>query len=217
MAVNGVSEVTGYGNSYQTAKVNTAAEKNVQGAEEQAAAAKARENTDGVVLEKGTGAAKKTTYSANKMTDTERSNLISKMKADAADHKSQLMKIAQDLISGQTKQFGIANAGDDSNNIWNFLRKGDFTVDAATRKQAEEDISENGYYGVKQTSERLFDFAKALAGDNPDKMKEMQDAIEKGYKEAEKTWGGELPDISKQTLDATNKMFDEYYKAAGVA
>lgn len=44
--------------------------------------------------------------------------------------------------------------------------KGDFTVDAATKAQAQKDISEDGYYGVKQTSERLFDFASALAGDD---------------------------------------------------
>ncbi len=37
------------------------------------------------------------------------------------------------------------------------------------------------YYGVKQTSQRLFDFAAALAGDDVDKMKEMQKAMEKGF------------------------------------
>ena len=85
------------------------------------------------------------------------------------------------------------------------------TVDAETKAKAQEDISEDGYYGVKQTSQRLFDFACALAGDDVDKMKEMQAAIEKGYKKAEKTWGKELPEICQQTLDATNKMFDDYY------
>ena len=37
----------------------------------------------------------------------------------------------------------------------------------------------------------------------------MRSAFEKGYKQAEKTWGGELPDISKQTFDAVMKGFDE--------
>ena len=90
-----------------------------------------------------------------------------------------------------------------------FLAKGDFTVDAATKAQAQEDISENGYWGVKQTSERILDFAKALAGDDPEKLEKMRSAFEKGYKQAEKTWGGELPDISKQTFDAVMKGFDE--------
>lgn len=47
-------------------------------------------------------------------------------------------------------------------------------------------------------------------------MKEMQAAIEKGFKKAEKTWGGKLPGISYDTKEAVNKMFDDYYSAMGV-
>ena len=98
---------------------------------------------------------------------------------------------------------------DDS--MWKFLAKGNYTVDAQTKLQAQQDISEDGYYGIKQTSERLFDFASALAGDDVDKMKEMQAAMEKGFKQATKAWGKDLPDICQKTLDAANKKFEEYY------
>jgi hypothetical protein len=37
----------------------------------------------------------------------------------------------------------------------------------------------------------------------------MRSAFEKGFKEATKTWGKELPDISKQTYDAVMKGFDD--------
>jgi hypothetical protein len=84
-------------------------------------------------------------------------------------------------------------------------------VSAADIEQAKKDIAEDGYWGVKQTSQRLFDFASALAGDDPEKMKEMQAAMEKGFKEATGAWGDELPEICKDTLDAANKMFDDYY------
>ena len=47
-------------------------------------------------------------------------------------------------------------------------------------------------------------------------MKAMQKAMEKGYKEATKAWGKELPDISKKTLEAANKLFEDYYKSKGV-
>ena len=86
-------------------------------------------------------------------------------------------------------------------------------MDAATKAQAQEDISDDGYWGVKQTSQRLFDFASALAGDDEDKMREMQKAMEKGFKQATAAWGKDLPDISNKTLDAANKLFDEYYKS----
>ena len=38
----------------------------------------------------------------------------------------------------------------------------------------------------------------------------MIDAIKKGYSQAEKTWGGELPDICKQTLETTVKKLEEW-------
>ena len=64
---------------------------------------------------------------------------------------------------------------------------------------------------VKQTSERIFSFAQALAGDDEEKMTKMKEAFEKGFKEATKTWGKELPDISQNTRDAVLKKFDDYF------
>ena len=89
-----------------------------------------------------------------------------------------------------------------------------FTVDPATQAQAQADIAEDGYWGVSQTSQRILDFATALTGGDPDKIEEMRSAFLKGYKQAEKTWGGNLPDISKQTYDAVMKGFDDMAAAA---
>lgn len=83
-------------------------------------------------------------------------------------------------------------------------------MDAATKAQAQEDVSEDGYWGVKQTSERILDFAKALTGGDPSKIDEMKAAFEKGFKAAEKLWGGELPEISQKTYDAVMKGFEEW-------
>lgn len=75
---------------------------------------------------------------------------------------------------------------------------------------AQEAISEDGYWGVKQTSERIVSFAKALVGGDPSRVEEMRDAFIKGYQAAEKAWGGALPEISRQTYDAVMKLFDEW-------
>ena len=107
------------------------------------------------------------------------------------------------MISKQSNTYGAAN------NIWGFLAKGDFTVDAATKAQAQKDISEDGYWGVKQTSERILSFATALAGNDSKNLEKMRDAFLKGYEKAEKTWGGKLPDISKRTYDAVLEGFDK--------
>ena len=92
-----------------------------------------------------------------------------------------------------------------------FKQSGNYEVDAATKAQAQADIAEDGFYGVKQTSQRMFDFACALAGDDEEKMKKMQSAVQKGYEMAQATWGGALPDICQKTMDATNKLFDDYF------
>ncbi|MDR0325001.1 MAG: hypothetical protein LBI19_02760 [Oscillospiraceae bacterium] len=79
--------------------------------------------------------------------------------------------------------------------------------------KAKEDIGENGYYGVKQTSQRILDFAKAITGGDPSKIEDMRKYIQKGFDEVEKMFGGKLPEISYQTLNAIMKGLDEW--AAG--
>ncbi len=93
-----------------------------------------------------------------------------------------------------------------ANDIWKFPAKGDYTVDAQTKLQAQQDISDDGYYGVKQTADRLFDFASALAGDDVDKMKKMQAAMQKGFDQATKAWETKLPDISKHLMLQTRSL-----------
>ena len=170
---------------------------------------KAEETTsadNGVVYEKSEPAAtNKATYSINKMSDADRAALVKQLKAEQANREQQLTNLVYKMMHGQAKTYGQAK------DIWKFLASGDYTVDAATKEQAQKDISEDGYWGVKQTSQRLFDFASALAGDDVDKMKEMQKAMEKGFKLATGAWGKEMPGICQDTFDEANKLFDEYY------
>ena len=167
-------------------------------------------NNSGVTYEKG-NTDTNGLYNINKMNKADRSALVNQLKAEIESNKQKLMDLVHKTLSGQVETFG--KASDDENSIWKTLAGGKFTVDAATKAQAKKDISEDGYWGVKQTSQRLFDFASALAGDDVDKMKEMQAAMEKGYKLATKAWGRELPSISKDTLNAANKLFEDYYRS----
>lgn len=144
-----------------------------------------------------------------KKSATDRAAIVQQMKAAEEQQRNQLMEIVQKTLQGQVGAYGKATG----NNMWQQLAGGNVKVDAATRAQAQKDISDDGYYGVKQTSQRLFDFAAALAGDDVDKMKEMQKAMEKGFKQATKTWGRELPAICKETMNAANKLFEDYYSS----
>lgn len=132
-------------------------------------------------------------------------SLVAQLKADSDNRMQQLQSLVSKMFEKQGITIGTAD------DMWKALAGGNFTADADTIAQAKEDISENGYWGVKQTSERIFSFAQALAGDDEEKMTKMKEAFEKGFKEATKTWGKKLPDISQNTRDAVLKKFDDYF------
>lgn len=162
-------------------------------------------NETGVVYEKSTETNAKANYTVNKMSEEERAALVDQLKAEQQTRQQQLVDIVQKMFNEQART--VRNSG----SIWEFLASGEYEVDEATKLQAQKDIAEDGYYGIKQTSERLFTFASALAGDDVEKMKEMQAAMKKGFEQATKAWGSELPDICKDTLEAANKLFEDYY------
>ena len=192
MGINGINENTSvYNANYNsagTSKTQSKEESNQKNSEELAA-----------VYEKNTSVKQeqKATYKVDQ-------KQIDRLKADAESHKKQLQDIVDKLITKQGQAFDIAN-GKNLKNLYAGLK-----VDAKTRAQAQADISEDGYYGVKQTSQRIFDFAMALSGGDPDKMEKMRSAFEKGFKLATKSWGDKLPDICHQTYDAVQSLFDDY-------
>lgn len=200
MSVNGVTsnQVTAAYNYSATENVKADAASESTKAESSAAEAGAVYEPS---KESASASAGKTTYKPD-------TNLINKMKADADARTAQLRSLVEKMMTGQANTYGKAN------DIWSFLRKGNYTVDPATRAQAQADIAEDGYWGVNQTSDRIIDFAKALTGGDPDKIEDMRAAFEKGFKKAGKNWGGDLPDISQRTYDAVMEKFDKMAEEA---
>lgn len=152
----------------------------------------------GVVYEKSSD---QTSGTVTKKTDYA---LVNKLKADAEERTSQLRSLVEKMMTKQGVAIGTADS------MWSFLAKGDFTVDEVTRAQAQADIADDGYWGVDQTSDRILDFAKALSGNDPEKADLLLDAFKKGFKEATKSWGQDLPDISQRTYDAVVEKFNKW-------
>ena len=192
MDMNAINNVNSTFNSYQT----TTAAKTASTTSDKTAASDKTET--GVVYEKSSQTDKNT---VTKKTDYA---MVAKLKADAEQRTSQLRSLVEKMM---TKQ-GTAIANADS--MWSFLAEGNFTVDEGTQKQAQADIAEDGYWGVEQTSDRILDFAKALSGNDPEKADLLIDAFKKGFEDATKSWGKDLPDISKRTYDAVLDKFDKW-------
>lgn len=183
--ISGINTADAYG-TYNSAKKSGDAE------------AVKEENTSGVIYESSAAA-----ETASKKTYKQDTALIAKLKADADARTAQFKSLVEQIIVNQGKTLGKTDS------IWSFLASGDFTVDAATKAQAQADIAEDGYWGVEQTSSRIIDFATALTGGDPDKIEAMRNAFKKGFDQATKTWGDKLPDISQKTYQAVMDKFDK--------
>ena len=192
MAINSVNNVT----TQQTTAYTTPTTTEV--ADKVTDSSKTTTNDTGVIYEKSSETSSDT---VTKKTDYA---MIEKLKADAEQRTAQLRSLVEKMM---TKQ-GVTIATADS--MWSLLAKGEFEVDAETKAQAQADIAEDGYWGVEQTSDRILDFAKALSGNDPEKADMLLEAFKKGFEEATKTWGDELPEISQRTYDAVLEKFEQW-------
>lgn len=195
-----------YVNANNAAAASKVASEKDGSAENSAKVGAATPNTDRVELSSD---AKVT----NKMSDADRAALVKSLKADMDTQTSRFTNMMMQMFNKQ----GITGLQAGSDAFWRQIASGNFTVDAKTKAEAQQAISEDGYWGVKQTSQRIFDMAKAIAGDDTEMMKKMQNAVEKGFEQATAAWGKELPGICGETHSAINSMFEDYYKNAGVA
>ncbi len=159
-----------------------------------------KQTTDkGVVYEKGN--ASKT---SSKNSIYSKDDIVARMKKDTEARTAQLRSLVEKMMTTQGSKIGQAD------DMWKFLAKGNFTVSADVRAQAQADIADDGYWGVEQTSDRIVEFAKALTGGDTSKIEEMKAAFEKGFKAATGAWGSKLPNISNRTYDAVMKKFDDW-------
>lgn len=78
-----------------------------------------------------------------------------------------------------------------------------------TQDEAKELISDDGFFGVTQTSDRVANFVFSFAGDDLELLQKGREGIVQGFEEAKKMFGGELPEISYKTQERTLALIDE--------
>ena len=125
-----------------------------------------------------------------------------------AHRGDELLRLIEKIFGHQTRTFNLSNGG--------ILREDafEFMMENISAEQAKDLISEDGFFGIERTSERLFNMALAFSGGDPEKLEEMRDAVKKGFNMAKGTMGGELPQISHDTLARTMERFDEWFASA---
>jgi len=108
----------------------------------------------------------------------------------------------REMLSGILEEQGIMTRIDSRNNSVDFK-------DISPEK-AKELISDEGYLGIEQTSDRIVQFAISISGNDPDRLEEIKASIDKGFHLASKALGGTLPDISMKTYDAVMEKLNAW-------
>jgi hypothetical protein len=138
-------------------------------------------------------------------------------KGDALELRAQITKNANDMmLKSTTVQANISNAKSDFaknyDDFQSFLGdigyKGKPIADLS-KEEAAQLVSEDGIFGVKQTSERIANFVIAGAGGDESLLRAGREGMLQGFKQAEDIWGGKLPEISQQTMAKATEIVDK--------
>lgn len=84
----------------------------------------------------------------------------------------------------------------------------DTPISELSSDQASSLVKDDGYFGIDKTSQRIIDFVLKGAGDDLDRLKAGREGVLRGFAEAEKAWGGQLPEISYKTIEKGMKALD---------
>jgi len=115
-------------------------------------------------------------------------------------------RMIESLFNQQAQRQGLANG-------WSLS---DIEITPEMRAEAEEMIGEGGYFSVEETAARLLDFAVAISGGDPARIDLLESAVERGFAQAERMFGREMPQISHDTLAAVREGFNQW-REGGVA
>lgn len=108
----------------------------------------------------------------------------------------------RDLFAATLKEQGVATLVATGN--------GEINLESLSPEEATQLVSDDGYFGVKNTAQRIFDFAVGLSGNDPTRLDAIVAGIADGFAQAEDAWGGTLPEISYATKDAVISMLQDW-------
>ena len=138
-------------------------------------------------------------------------------KEEAADLKAQIVENANAYaLKSVNIQGQLVSQEVDFEELYNdfqsFLSDVGYTgkpIAELSQDEAAELVSEDGIFGIKQTSERIANFVINGAGGDEEMLRAGREGMLQGFKEAEAMWGGELPEISQKTMQAATEMVDK--------
>ena len=121
-----------------------------------------------------------------------------------ADYMAQMASESKTTFSTQADTFTLADIG----------YKGK-PIGQLSQNEAKALVADDGFFGISQTSARIADFVIQGAGDDLSKLQAGRSGMLQGFSEAEKLWGGKLPEISYTTMQKALEKVDARVKELG--
>ena len=128
------------------------------------------------------------------------------LKADEGGKYAMLQSLVANLLKEQGIDTKIVI--EDDNEI---------DITTLTPDEAQALVADDGYFGVQQTSDRIFQFAVGIAGGDPSRIDAIKEGVDNGFQEALDAFGGTLPDISYDTYDAVMEKLDKWVEETQAA
>jgi len=119
------------------------------------------------------------------------------MNSYIVQYQADVFSKIQNEVGTQVQTFSVADTG--------YTGK---PIAQLTQSEAKDLVSEDGFFGISQTSARIADFVVNGAGDNLEKLQAGRSGMLQGFDEAEKIWGGKLPEISYTTMQKALEKVD---------
>jgi hypothetical protein len=124
---------------------------------------------------------------------------IQQLKDQSEQTYSQLREMVRQMLERQGLTFQDLKGFD-----------GEIVVDEQARTEAAAAIAEGGPLSAEAVSDRIVEFAKAISGGDKTKLDTLRSAIDKGFSEAERILGGNLPEISHKTRELINEKLADW-------
>jgi len=136
---------------------------------------------------------------------------------EVSEIKEQITKRANDMmLNSISVQAGVSDSANDFaieyEDFQNFLSDIGYDgkpIAELSQEEAAELVSDDGIFGIEQTSNRIAEFVINGANGDEDLLRAGREGMLQGFSEAEEMWGGELPEISQKTMQKAVELVDK--------
>lgn len=148
---------------------------------------------------------------AHNTSKVEKLDEIKQIHKDSQDKQfSQIMLQVQSTL--EIKSNDISFKLEEVQEFKDFLKEVGYegeAIGSLSQEEATALVSEDGFFGIIQTSERISQFVLLAANGDEETLREGRTGILKGFEDAEKLWGSKLPDIAYETISKAVGMIDK--------